>query len=471
MSTYTNYYGLEKPAYDDVVDVAVINSNYDSIDSNLHRAEAVGSNIGFAYNPEITYDVGDYCLYNNTLYKCVQQVSVAEPFDSAKWSVTKITDDLGSGSEVVANPSGTASTTLTKLEVDGTIYGISGGGGGGSTVVVTPILQSGTAVADIEVDNVTSHLFAPTPTEVEANPSSAGTTTLTKLKVGSTTYNVSQGGGSTVIVNQTLSSGTEVAGISVDGVETKLYAPTPTTVVANPSGTASTDLNKVTIGSTNYNIPVGSTVVANPTGTSGTNLTRIKIDGTDYNISGGGGGSSTLAGLSDVDLTTPANGEALVYDSTNQEWINAEVGNTKYRELTQVQYDALSTAEKNNGTVYFITDASGGGGGGTSWDYSTTETDTGQKWVDGKSIYCKVMRYNYNCSLTNGSGGSTFTVDPPASNVETIVNAFAVDNGLYTTLIIKEISSSTIKINSSAPSITITSSTGYFCYFYTKSVS
>lgn len=26
-----------------------------------------------------------------------------------------------------------------------------------------------------------------------------------------------------------------------------------------------------------------------------------------------------------------------------------------------------------------------------AWDYSTTEVDTGQKWVDGKEIYCKVF--------------------------------------------------------------------------------
>lgn len=38
-------------------------------------------------------------------------------------------------------------------------------------------------------------------------------------------------------------------------------------------------------------------------------------------------------------------------------------GNTESIELTQAQYDALSDDEKNNGTVYFITDGQGGGGG------------------------------------------------------------------------------------------------------------
>lgn len=33
---------------------------------------------------------------------------------------------------------------------------------------------------------------------------------------------------------------------------------------------------------------------------------------------------------------------------------------------------------------------------GSSWDYSTTETDTHQKWVDGKEIYCKVISGSFN---------------------------------------------------------------------------
>lgn len=38
---------------------------------------------------------------------------------------------------------------------------------------------------------------------------------------------------------------------------------------------------------------------------------------------GGGGGSSTLAGLTDVDLTSPTDGQVLKYDANNDEWINA----------------------------------------------------------------------------------------------------------------------------------------------------
>lgn len=47
------------------------------------------------------------------------------------------------------------------------------------------------------------------------------------------------GGGSTVTVTQTLTSGTEIASVSVDGTATKLYAPTPPTV---PSASSTTPL-------------------------------------------------------------------------------------------------------------------------------------------------------------------------------------------------------------------------------------
>ena len=32
-----------------------------------------------------------------------------------------------------------------------------------------------------------------------------------------------------------------------------------------------------------------------------------------------------------------------------------------------------------------------GGGGGSTWDYSTSEVDTGQKWIDNNEIYCRVF--------------------------------------------------------------------------------
>lgn len=64
------------------------------------------------------------------------------------------------------------------------------------------------------------------------------------------------------------------------------------------------------------------------------------------------------------------------------QWNNINAG-IKIRELTQAQYNALSEAEQNNGTIYFVTDEQGGGGGGSA---ELTSDMTVVKAVGGISI-------------------------------------------------------------------------------------
>lgn len=47
-----------------------------------------------AYDPTATYDVGDYCIYNNTLYKCASAITAAEPWMAAHWTATDIATEL-----------------------------------------------------------------------------------------------------------------------------------------------------------------------------------------------------------------------------------------------------------------------------------------------------------------------------------------------------------------------------------------
>lgn len=91
------------------------------------------------------------------------------------------------------------------------------------------------------------------------------------------------------------------------------------------------------------------------------------------------------------DPATKSDGQALLYDETEDKWVAGDVesvpsGGSKGQvlgkksatdgdvewvdravemELTQAEYDALTEEEKTNGTIYFITDAEGGGGGGS----------------------------------------------------------------------------------------------------------
>lgn len=66
-----------------------------------------------------------------------------------------------------------------------------------------------------------------------------------------------------------------------------------------------------------------------------------------------------------------------------------------------------------------------GGGGATSWDYSTDEVDTGQKWTDGKEIYCKVLHGTFNMVA------NTALVLTGMPNIETLIDvAFVKGNSI-----------------------------------------
>ena len=148
--------------------------------------------------------------------------------------------------------------------------------------------------------------------------------TMGTLTSGNITFNAVEKEATGVEWTQIQSSGTKIAEIEIDGVPQNVYAPTPPTktsdltndsnfvadatyvhtdnnytateknklsglvaVEANPSGTASTDLTKIAIGGTNYNIPSGgsgTTVIPNPQGTPTGELNTIQIGNDIYEI-------------------------------------------------------------------------------------------------------------------------------------------------------------------------------------------
>ena len=114
---------------------------------------------------------------------------------------------------------------------------------------------------------------------------------------------------------------------------------------------------------------------------------------------------TVLNDLGDVDINSPQNGDALVYDSTTGEWVNgagqggdgvwgAITGDIddqtdlqgelakKVITLTKAQYDALSAAEKNDPKkVYFITDYEATG---TYSEIDDTSTAIDKLWSSSK---------------------------------------------------------------------------------------
>lgn len=75
--------------------------------------------------------------------------------------------------------------------------------------------------------------------------------------------------------------------------------------------------------------------------TKGTKIAVITVDGTPVSLYAptGGGGSSTLDGLEDVDLTKPTEGQVLAYDAATETWRNINVSGG-----SSVLSDDLTTA-------------------------------------------------------------------------------------------------------------------------------
>ena len=87
MATQTQYYNLDKPSYDEVADIEIINANMDKIDTQMrNNADGVNFAKGIssdAYDNSKLYAVGDYCIYDNKLYRCITAIESAEEFNIA----------------------------------------------------------------------------------------------------------------------------------------------------------------------------------------------------------------------------------------------------------------------------------------------------------------------------------------------------------------------------------------------------
>lgn len=196
--------------------------------------------------------------------------------------------------------------------------------------------------------------------------------TMGTLSSGNITFNAMEKEATGVDWTQVQLSGTKIAEIEIDGVPQNVYAPTPPTKTSDLTNDSNfvadasyvhTDNNYTSTEKNKLSGLVG--VEANPSGTASTDLTKIAIGGTNYNIPSGGSGSSTFAGLSDVDIddTTLVNGQVPVWNSTTEKWENGAGGGgtTVIANPTGTPTDELNTIQIGN-DIYEITGGSGGSG-------------------------------------------------------------------------------------------------------------
>lgn len=119
----------------------------------------------------------------------------------------------------------------------------------------------------------------------------------------------------------------------------------------------------------------------------------------------GGGGSTTLAELTDTDITTPSNGQVLTYDGTSEKWENAAIPAQSVDGLSDTN---ITTPTEGQVLTYDNTsskwvNATPETGGGVIYPPADTEIEIGT-W-NGQTLY---RRAYYGLNVTGSSSGDTF---------------------------------------------------------------
>ena len=143
---------------------------------------------------------------------------------------------------------------------------------------------------------------------------------------------------------------------------------------------------------------------------------------------GGGGGSSTLADLTDTDISTPTNGQVLTYDSTAEKWENANPPTPETPSLEDLTDTAITTPTNGQVLTYdstaekWVNASAGGGGGGTT--YSTTPTQIGT--YAGLDLYAKLVAIG--SSIANNG---TLDLDLPTGAVLRNVYGYCIESDSF----------------------------------------
>lgn len=66
-------------------------------------ADANGAIAVNTYSNTSTYAIGDYCMYNNKLYRCKTTISTAENFNNTKWQEIKIMEEIANTGTTVSS--------------------------------------------------------------------------------------------------------------------------------------------------------------------------------------------------------------------------------------------------------------------------------------------------------------------------------------------------------------------------------
>lgn len=187
----------------------------------------------------------------------------------------------------------------------------------------------------------------------------------------------------------------------------------------------------------------GSTVTITPTISTGTKIADYVIDGYGGSLyaPNGGGGASALDDLTDVDLTTPSNGQVLKYDSANSKWINANESGG----------GASSLNDLNDVTITSATQGQVLKKGASDWENANlSKSDVGLGNVDNTSDANKPVSTATQTAISNAHKVTNKAVDLTSWTTDTTSQS-------GTTLYKKQI---TLNHIYSAPSVDVGAASG-----------
>ena len=95
----------------------------DAIDEISNILDEEKTIISDEWNSATTYEVGKYCIYNNTLWKCLVQHNGQEPSEGTYWTKTQIDDEILSIKNDVSTLNSNLSESIKVTDSSGNVYG------------------------------------------------------------------------------------------------------------------------------------------------------------------------------------------------------------------------------------------------------------------------------------------------------------------------------------------------------------
>ena len=113
------------------------------------------------------------------------------------------------------------------MELTGNVAGIIKmlGGGEGSDVTIEPLVTSGLQIAKVTIDEEVLYLYIPTPQDVDVDAVLSSGTKIAEITINNEVVEIYAPSPTNVSVTPALQSGTKIADISVNGVNVPIYAP------------------------------------------------------------------------------------------------------------------------------------------------------------------------------------------------------------------------------------------------------